>query len=72
MSVRGNISSQYLTALLICAPYCKTPLHIHVDGELISAPYIELTLDVMKRFGIVVRHDDLREFYVPQGHYKSP
>ena len=71
-SVRGNISSQYLTALLICAPYCKTPLHIHVEGKLISAPYIELTLDVMKCFGVNVRHDDLTDFYVPQGVYQSP
>ncbi|MBR3669971.1 MAG: 3-phosphoshikimate 1-carboxyvinyltransferase, partial [Fibrobacter sp.] len=72
VSVRGNISSQYLTALLICAPYCKTPLHIHVEGKLISAPYIELTLDVMKCFGVNVRHDDLTDFYVPQGVYQSP
>lgn len=36
VSVRGNISSQYLTALLICAPYAESPLHIHVEGELIS------------------------------------
>lgn len=72
VSVRGNISSQYLTALLICAPYAKEPLHIHVEGELISAPYILLTLDVMKHFGIEVRHDGLSDFYVPKGVYKSP
>ena len=72
VSVRGNISSQYLTALLICAPYCETPLHIHVDGELISAPYILLTLDVMRRFGIDVKHDGLTDFYVPKGVYRSP
>jgi len=72
VSVRGNISSQYLTALLICAPYAKSPMHIHVEGELISAPYILLTLDVMKAFGIEVRHDGLTDFYVPQGVYKSP
>lgn len=72
VSVRGNISSQYLTALLICAPYCRAPLHIHVEGELISAPYIELTLDVMKSFGIEVRHEELRDFYVPQGVYTAP
>ena len=72
VEVRGNISSQYLTALLICAPYCKKPLHIHVVGELISAPYIELTLDVMKAFGVDVRHEGLTDFYVPQGIYVSP
>ena len=72
VSVRGNISSQYLTALLICAPYCKSPLHIHVEGTLISVPYVELTLEVMKRFGIEVRQENMTDFYVPQGVYKSP
>ena len=72
VSVRGNISSQYLTALLICAPYAETPLHIHVEGDLISAPYILLTLDVMKHFGIKVKHTGLTDFYVPKGVYKSP
>jgi 3-phosphoshikimate 1-carboxyvinyltransferase len=72
VTVRGNISSQYLTALLICAPYAESPLHIHVEGELISAPYILLTLDVMKHFGVEVGHADLTDFYVPKGVYKSP
>ena len=72
VEVNGNISSQYLTALLICAPYCKAPLHIHVKDELISAPYIELTMDVMRSFGIEVRHENLRDFYVPQGVYVAP
>lgn len=72
VNVRGNISSQYLTALLICAPYCETPLHIHVEGKLISVPYIKLTLDVMRNFGIDVREENLTDFYVPKGVYKSP
>lgn len=72
VDVRGNISSQYLTALLIGAPYCKSPLHIHVVGELISAPYIELTLKVMECFGIKVRREGTSDFYVPQGVYQSP
>ena len=72
VSVRGNISSQYLTALLICAPYCNEPLHIHVEGELISAPYVLLTLDVMKRFGIEVKHEGLSDCYGPRGVYQLP
>lgn len=72
VDVRGNISSQYLTALLICAPYCKKTLHIHVVGELISAPYVELTLKVMERFGIKVRREGSSDFYVPQGVFQSP
>lgn len=72
VSVRGNISSQYLTALLICAPYAESEMHIHVEGQLISVPYILLTLDVMKHFGIEVRRDGLTDFYVPKGVYRSP
>lgn len=72
VSVRGNISSQYLTALLICAPYAEAPLHIHVEGDLISTPYILLTLDVMKQFGIEVKRAGLTDFYVPKGVYKCP
>ena len=72
--VRGNISSQYLTALLVCAPYCKAPLKIHVDGELISEPYIRLTLAVMKRFGVEVSWPAAQpyRFDVPHGEYTSP
>ena len=72
VSVRGNISSQYLTALLICAPYAESEMHIHVEGTLISVPYILLTLDVMKHFGIEVRREGLTDFYVPKGIYVSP
>ena len=72
--VRGNISSQYLTALLVCAPYCKSPLKIHVDDELISEPYIRLTLAVMKRFGMDVSWPASRPycFDVPHGVFKTP
>lgn len=70
--VRGNISSQYLTALLISGPYCKKPLHLIMEGDLISKPYIDLTIDIMKDFGIVVVNKNYKEFYVPQGVYVSP
>jgi 3-phosphoshikimate 1-carboxyvinyltransferase len=43
-----------------------------VKDELISAPYIELTMDVMRSFGIEVRHENLRDFYIPQGVYVAP
>lgn len=72
VKVRGSISSQYLTALLICAPYCESPLHIQVEGKLISTPYIQLTLNVMRKFGIDVHHDGMTDFYVPKGVYHSP
>jgi len=70
--VRGDISSQYLTALLISGPYCKKPLTLIMEGDLISKPYIDLTIGIMKDFGIVVEHKNYKEFYVPQGIYVSP
>lgn len=70
--VRGNISSQYLTALLISGPYCQEPLHVFVDGELISKPYIDLTIDIMRRFGIIVENNNYKDLKVPQGVYVSP
>jgi len=72
VSFRGNVSSQFLTALLMAGPYCREPLHIVVDGELISKPYIRITLAEMARFGIVVDNKDFSEFRVPQGVYRSP
>lgn len=72
VSVRGNISSQYLTALLLCAPYTKNGLTIKVDGELISKPYIELTLAMMRDFGVEVARCGFGEFAVPKGVYQSP
>lgn len=74
VSVRGNISSQYLTALLICAPYCKSQLKIRVEGELISEPYVAMTLSVMRRFGIDAAWPAglPYEFDVPRGVYATP
>lgn len=72
VTIRGNVSSQFLTALLMAGPYCQEPLHIVVDGELISKPYIRITLAEMHRFGIDVENRDFSEFLVPQGVYRSP
>ena len=72
-SVRGDVSSQYLTGLLMAAPLCAPPqgLTITVDGPLISRPYIDMTLALMRRFGVeVARHGD--EFIVPRGEYAAP
>ena len=75
MSVRGNVSSQFLTALLMSAPLmAKThPVSIDVVGELISKPYIEITLNLMRRFGVTVEQDGWQSFTVQPGqHYRSP
>jgi 3-phosphoshikimate 1-carboxyvinyltransferase len=71
VSIKGNISSQFLSALLIAAPYCRESLEIIVDGELISKPYIYMTVRLMERFGIKVENNDFKSFKVEKGRYKA-
>ncbi len=73
--VRGDVSSQFLTALLLALPLVaqETPVVIEVVGELISKPYIEITLNLLARFGIEVRREGWQRFTIPQGSaYRSP
>jgi 3-phosphoshikimate 1-carboxyvinyltransferase len=72
VKVRGDVSSQFLTALLMALPLSGRPARIEVQGELISKPYVEITLNVMKRFGIEVRRTGWRYFDVPAATYRSP
>jgi len=65
--VRGDISSQYLSALLLAGPYAASGIEIDVEGELVSAPYIDITLDVMAAFGVRTERDGVRRFIVPGG-----
>jgi 3-phosphoshikimate 1-carboxyvinyltransferase len=70
--VRGDVSSQFLSALLMALPLAGRDSIIEVEGELISKPYVEITLNVMRRFGIEVRRDGWRAFHVPAKTYVSP
>ena len=70
--VKGNVSSQFLTALLMALPLTGKAATIEVLGELISKPYIEITLNLMQSFGIEVRRDDWRAFHIPAARYVSP
>jgi 3-phosphoshikimate 1-carboxyvinyltransferase len=72
LRVRGDVSSQFLTALLMALPLAGKPARIEVQGELISKPYVEITLNVMKRFGVEVKRTGWRYFDVPAGPYRSP
>ncbi|TCS36514.1 3-phosphoshikimate 1-carboxyvinyltransferase [Paucimonas lemoignei] len=75
MRVRGNVSSQFLTALLMAAPLMARThaVTIEVVGELISKPYIEITLNLMRRFGVEVHRQDWQSFTIKPGqHYTSP
>jgi 3-phosphoshikimate 1-carboxyvinyltransferase len=71
--VDGSISSQFLTALLMAAPLAHKDVRLSVTGELVSRPYIDLTIDVLKRFGVAVAEPQLNVFQVPgAGGYTSP
>lgn len=69
--VSGTISSQYLTSLLIIAPLIEGGLTIEVDGDLTSKPYLDLTLDEMRKFGVVVENQQYRRLVVPQQAYRA-
>ena len=69
--VRGDVSSQFLTALLLALPLAG-PARIEVDGELISKPYVEITLRLLERFGVEVKQEGWRAFEVPRAIYASP
>src|SRR5712692_136084 len=70
--VRGDVSSQYLSALLMALPMTGTQTGIEVEGELISKPYVEITLNLMRRFGVKVGREGWKAFTVPAERYASP
>jgi len=73
--VRGDVSSQFLTALLLALPLVSQDrdIVIEVEGELISKPYIDITLNLLARFGIAVQRDGWQRFTIRQGSaYQSP
>jgi 3-phosphoshikimate 1-carboxyvinyltransferase len=72
--VRGDVSSQFLTALLMALPLvAQRDIVIEVVGELISRPYIEITLNLLQRFGVTVRREGWERFTIPAGaHLRSP
>jgi 3-phosphoshikimate 1-carboxyvinyltransferase len=73
--VRGDVSSQFLTALLMTLPLVSSggPVVVEIDGELISKPYIEITLRLMERFGVSVERDEWARFTIPaNARFKSP
>ena len=72
-TVRGNISSQFVSAILMALGWTGSPVAVEIDGELTSRPYVDLTLGLMKRFGVEVANDGGPLFDVPGGEgYVSP
>jgi 3-phosphoshikimate 1-carboxyvinyltransferase len=73
IQIRGDVSSQFLTALLMALPLTKQQATIEVVGELISKPYIEITLNLMTKFGVQVQRENWQKFTVPaNANYVSP
>jgi 3-phosphoshikimate 1-carboxyvinyltransferase len=63
--VRGDVSSQFLSGLLMAAPYAAKPVELSVIGQLVSQPYVRMTLGVMSAFGVAIDPPDLAHFTVP-------
>jgi 3-phosphoshikimate 1-carboxyvinyltransferase len=72
VKVRGDVSSQFLSALLMALPLAARDSAIEVTGDLVSKPYVEITLNVMRRFGVDVKRSGWSRFEVPAGAYSSP
>ncbi|EDC5669267.1 3-phosphoshikimate 1-carboxyvinyltransferase [Salmonella enterica subsp. enterica serovar Tallahassee] len=73
IEVDGSVSSQFLTALLMTAPLAPEDTIIRVKGELVSKPYIDITLNLMKTFGVEIANHHYQQFVVKGGQqYHSP
>ncbi|KZZ93202.1 Pentafunctional AroM protein [Ascosphaera apis ARSEF 7405] len=75
INLAAKVSSQYVSSLLMCAPYAKNPVTLRlVGGKPISQPYIDMTTAMMRSFGIDVKKSETEEhtYHIPQGTYKNP
>lgn len=63
-TIRGDVSSQFLSGLLMAAPYAKSELKLAIEGELVSQPYVHMTLAVMRAFGVDVAAEDVTTFKI--------
>jgi len=73
VSIPGNISSQFLTALLLALPLAADDSTITVEGEQVSKPYLDITLHTMRQFGVTAEHSDYAEFRIPGRQvYRTP
>ena len=70
-SVRGDVSSQFLSAILMAAPYATQFTSIEVDGPLVSRPYVAMTLEVMEAFGIRIGNHGFKKFNIEPAQYQG-
>ncbi|CCN70571.1 3-phosphoshikimate 1-carboxyvinyltransferase [Vibrio nigripulchritudo] len=73
VEIDGSISSQFLTAFLMSAPLAQDQIQIDIIGDLVSKPYIDITLHIMAQFGVEVENNNYQSFVIPAGQsYRSP
>ena len=73
VAIHGGVSSQFVSALLLALPLAGKAITVDIVDELISKPYVEMTLKLMARFGVVVEREDWHRLRVPLTHgYASP
>ncbi|CCO44899.1 3-phosphoshikimate 1-carboxyvinyltransferase [Vibrio nigripulchritudo SOn1] len=73
VEIDGSISSQFLTAFLMSAPLAQDQIQIDIIGDLVSKPYIDITLHIMAQFGVKVENNNYQSFVIPAGQsYRSP
>lgn len=69
--IAGDISSQFLSALLMIAPYAQSPIEVTLSTELNSKPYVDMTISIMKDFGVEIERDEYSRFTIQPAHYIS-
>jgi 3-phosphoshikimate 1-carboxyvinyltransferase len=72
VNIKGDKSSQYFSSIMMVAPYAKEDTEIKVDGSLTSIPYVDITMDIMDKFGVSIENDNYRSFKIKAGQtYKA-
>jgi len=70
--IAGDISSQFLSALLMTAPYAQSPIEVELTTELNSKPYVDMTISIMKGFGVEIQRNGYQSFTIPLSTFHSP
>jgi pentafunctional AROM polypeptide len=69
----SKISSQFVSSILMAAPYAKTPVKLSLTGKTVSQPFIDMTTRLMEQFGIATTHNaETNQYDIPLGVYKNP
>src|SRR5664280_545338 len=70
--INGNVSSQFISSILMAAPYSENPVDLYVKGDFISKPYVDMTIDLMKKYKVLVDYErDEKSFHINSQHYRS-